>query len=210
MSACHYCRRNPDRESAELGLEGITTGYERRFDWPAIAAPVRPYLLASVPRTGSTYLAHILWETGCLGAPLEYLNFEKHGPYGAASDSRDRQNAIWDHVLTHRRSANGVFGLKAFPLQMEVLGRHNPRLLSAAMRRLLGAGAASKVVQLRRRDIAAHAISRARASLPGVGHAEQEQREASAPEYSPHRIERSRRELAAQEAAWKQMYREPE
>jgi LPS sulfotransferase NodH len=38
------------------------------------------YTLASIPRTGSTWLSHALWGTGYLGAPLEYVNFEKTGP----------------------------------------------------------------------------------------------------------------------------------
>ena len=55
----------------------MDTGYEAKFDFPARdRAPERSYLLATVPRSGSTYLSHVLWRTGCLGAPLEYLNFE--------------------------------------------------------------------------------------------------------------------------------------
>ena len=53
-------------------LQGLDTGYEGKFDFaPRREPPSRPYLLASVPRTGSTLLSHLLWRTGCLGAPLE-------------------------------------------------------------------------------------------------------------------------------------------
>jgi hypothetical protein len=34
----------------------------------------RTYMVATIPRTGSTYLCHRLWRTGCMGVPLEYLN----------------------------------------------------------------------------------------------------------------------------------------
>jgi hypothetical protein len=61
----------------------IETGYEAECDFPPHRPPPsHPYLLASVPRSGSTYGSHILWQTGCLGAPLEYCNFEPTGPPG--------------------------------------------------------------------------------------------------------------------------------
>ena len=75
--------------------EGVVTGYEPEFDFPERhGAPERPWLFASVPRSGSTYVSHLLWATGCLGAPLEYLNFEPSGPYGFASESPAAQRDI--------------------------------------------------------------------------------------------------------------------
>ena len=69
-------------------LLGVDTGYEGSFDFPRrTASPERTYLIATVPRTGSTWFSHLLWQTGCLGAPLEYLNFDPGGP---PSGSRDR------------------------------------------------------------------------------------------------------------------------
>ena len=77
-------------------LLGIQTGYEAEFDFPAYRGSARrPYMLASVPRSGSTFVSHLLWETGCLGAPLEYCNFEPAGPYGHASRSADEQRRLW-------------------------------------------------------------------------------------------------------------------
>ena len=67
-------------------LHGIETGYEERYDFPERDGPPdRVYVLASLPRSGSTYLSHVLWESGCLGAPLEYLNFLPGGHYGFAA-----------------------------------------------------------------------------------------------------------------------------
>lgn len=43
-------------------------------DLPAPATPPRAYVIASVPRSGSTLLARLLWGTGRVGAPKEYLN----------------------------------------------------------------------------------------------------------------------------------------
>src|SRR6186713_2298385 len=135
----------------------VVTGYEPEFDFPARNGPPElPWMLASVPRSGSTYVSHLLWATGCLGAPLEYLNFEPSGPYGFASDSSPRQAALWDRVVRHRTSPNGVFGLKAFPLQLEGVHEANPALVDRVMRTMFARGRQAKIVQLRRRDRTAH------------------------------------------------------
>ena len=44
---------------------GTVTGYETQFDFsPRETLPELVYLFASVPRTGSTYVSHLLWATG--------------------------------------------------------------------------------------------------------------------------------------------------
>jgi len=190
-------------------FEGIETGYEDKFDFPARdALPQRSYLLASLPRSGSTFFSHLLWRSGCLGAPLEYLNFEPAGPYGGASDSVGDQIELWRKALNRRTSPNGVFGLKAFPLQLEAVQRQNPRLMAEAMRLLVGQGAASKVIELRRRDRTAHAISYARALLSGIWRKEQEEAGRTEPEYSEAALEHAHRLLEQQDAAWRAMYRD--
>ena len=191
-----------------MSIEGITTGHEAHFDWSEFGGAPQPYILASVPRTGSTYLSHLLWGTGCLGAPLEYLNFEPNGPQGAIGNSTAEQIDLWHRTIARRTSPNGIFGIKVFPLQMEELRRTNPSLLSIAMRFLLHRGPASKIVQLRRRDKAAHAISLARASLSGIWRAEQEVDASHAASYSETVVVRAKHELMMQEEAWLQMYRE--
>jgi len=44
------------------------------FDLPSTTAPPRTWIVASVPRSGSTLLCRVLWDTGGVGAPKEYLN----------------------------------------------------------------------------------------------------------------------------------------
>jgi LPS sulfotransferase NodH len=187
-------------------IDGIVTGYEPRFDFPDFSGEPQRYLLASVPRSGSTYFSHLLWRTGCLGAPLEYLNFEPAGPFGEVHRSRLAQDEIWSHIVRRRTSQNGVFGIKAFPAQLQELGRLNPPLLARAMRFILADGGASRVVQLRRRDRTAHAISLARASLSGVWRKEQEDATIDEPLYSPEIMARAERDIALQEQAWEAMY----
>jgi trehalose 2-sulfotransferase len=185
----------------------VETGYEAKFDFPARnAAPERPYLLATVPRSGSTYLSHVLWRTGCLGAPLEYLNFDPAGPYGHASASPAEQQRLWLAALRLRTSPNGVFGLKGFPVQFEALQHDNPALLGHVMRQMLPSRAASRVVHLRRRDRTAHAISYARAILSGVWRKEQEHAAMAQPDYSPVAVGRAGRLIDEQEAAWEAMF----
>lgn len=190
-------------------LDGVITGYEELFDFPERATPPeRPWLLASVPRSGSTFVSHLLWATGCLGAPLEYLNFEPTGPYGFASGSAMAQAELWTAVQRRRTSPNGVFGLKAFPGQLEEVYRSNPRLMADVMRLLFPPARRGLVVQLRRRDSTAHAVSYARATLSGIWRKEQETEDRPEPEYSHIALQRAERMIAVQEEAWQAMYRD--
>ena len=189
-------------------IDEIVTGYEDCFDFPEFTGEPKRYLLATVPRSGSTWFSHMLWRTGCLGAPLEYLNFEPTGPFGRAHTSQTAQEDLWKRVVRTRTSPNGVFGLKAFPAQLEDLGRLNPALLAKAMRFFLAGRSASRVVQLRRRDSTAHAISLARASLSGVWRKEQEREGGEEPAYSSEMVARAERDIVVQESAWDAMYRD--
>jgi LPS sulfotransferase NodH len=187
-------------------LQGIETGYEAKFDFPPWkGVPRRPYLLASAPRSGSTYVSHLLWQTGCLGAPLEYCNFEPLGPYGHAADNLAEQARLWRAALARRTSPGGVFGLKGFPAQFEDLQRGNPGLLGEVMRTILPSRAHGRVIVLHRRDRTAHAISYARAILSGIWRAEQERGSRHEPEYSRIAVERAARLIESQETAWRAM-----
>lgn len=187
-------------------LEHIDTGYEGKFDFPArVQGPERTYLLASVPRAGSTYFSHLLWRTGCLGAPLEYLNFAPGAPYGFAANSPDMQQQLWHSLLRRRRSPNGVFGLKAFPVQLEHLQRTNPPLLQDVLATMLPHDR-KRIVYLRRRDRVAHVVSYARAWLSGVWRKEQETAEAQPIEYSEQALDEAERGLAYQESVWERMF----
>jgi LPS sulfotransferase NodH len=187
-------------------LENIETGYEGKYDFPPCArAPEVAYLLASVPRAGSTYFSHVLWRTGCLGAPLEYLNFDPAGPYFFAAKSADAQLNLWRSVLKRRTSPNGVFGLKAFPPQLQALHSTNPQLLAEVLATMLPQGPPRHVVYLRRRDRVAQTVSYARAAMSGLWRKEQEQGGAAALDYSQEALEAAERGIAFQEQLWEQM-----
>jgi len=183
-------------------LDGIDTGYEGKFDFPGEREkPDLAYLLATVPRTGSTWFSHLLWRTGCLGAPLEYLNFEGH--YAFAGNSPELQRSLWRSVLRRRTSPNGVFGFKAFPMQLQALHDGNPALLSEVMSLVHP----RRVLYLARRDGVAHAVSYARASLSGIWRKEQEGSNEPL-EYSQTALETAERWIALQAAAWENMFRD--
>lgn len=188
-------------------IEGIITGYEDRFDFPRYHSipPIR-YLLATIPRAGSTWLSHQLWATGCLGAPLEYLNFQPGGHGKDAADDPAAQIGIWRRSLNYRTAPNGVYGLKVFPTMLHELQQANPALLTEVMRLMIGPGSPRKMVRLRRRDRDAHAISYARASLSGVWRKEQEDAASTGePTFSALAVDRCRHSLANQDAAWDAM-----
>jgi len=75
------------------------------------AAVVRRYVIASVPRSGSSLLAHLLWETGVAGAPNEYLNPLQRRAFDERFDPMPVE-AYLERLERHRTTANGVFGLK--------------------------------------------------------------------------------------------------
>lgn len=188
--------------------EAFETGYEARYDFPyRDGLPERSFVLATVPRTGSTFVSHLLWQSGCLGAPLEYLNFLPGSPYAAAHGSPARQQELWRSALHRRTSPNGVFSVKCFSQQLRELQQQHPALLIHFVNSMLPRGRA-KVVRLHRRDRVAHAISYARAALSGVWHKVQEADEDRTVAYSGEAVDHARRLLDHQDADWDALLRE--
>ena len=48
----------------------------REYDFPEFDRRAQPYVIAESPRSGSQLLADLLWRTGLMGAPGEYLNLQ--------------------------------------------------------------------------------------------------------------------------------------
>lgn len=184
-------------------MAGIETGYEPGFDFPPGGKPPELfYMIATLPRTGSTWLSHLLWGTGCLGAPLEYLNFEG-GPYAHAANDPAAQQAIWQRAVRGRTSANGVFGVKCFPVQLQTLAGANPPLLAEVMRGLLSR---RRAIYLLRRDRAAHTASFARAAMSGVWREEQEAGQRN--EYSAEALQSVEQGIDVMAGVWEAMFRD--
>lgn len=185
-------------------------GYERKFDFPSRGRPPELfYIIATLPRTGSTWFSHLLWGSGCLGAPLEYLNFEPSGPYGFASEDPAAQYRLWREAIERRTSPNGVFGIKTFPVQLQLLADTNPPLLSEVMSALLRAGRIPRrVVYLLRRDRIAHTASFARAAMSGVWREEQEASLQDRPDYSEAALASVEQGIDHMAEAWESMFRD--
>ena len=126
------------------------------YDWPDYAGPLRPYVLAESPRSGSQLLADLLWRTGRMGSPGEYFHREHVVPHLSrrlgvgGGGERQAFEAYLRAIVRRRTTPNGVFGLKTHFMQL------HPYLGQPAARRFLRH---SRFIWLRRRDVLAQAIS---------------------------------------------------
>lgn len=126
--------------------------YGAEFDFGLYElTPCIRYMLAALPRSGSTFFSHTLWETGLLGAPLEYLNpsmnVEIRKRLGADNDS----TVYWAKLQQCRTSPNGAFGWKIFMSNYLTICKQEPGFVNRL--------AADKVIFLTRRDKFAQAVS---------------------------------------------------
>lgn len=129
---------------------------------PRPASPRKRYLIATTPRTGSTFLCSRIGEFGALGYPMEFLNetyigeFDRIFPSPSLSDYEGFVAATFS-------SPDKVFGLKADWWQFY-----------EAQRLGFAGGLVSPldlIVYLRRNDIVAQAVSLVLASETHVWHA---------------------------------------
>jgi len=121
-------------------MHTITKLYTASFDFPiGNKKPEKTYMLATIPRSGSTYFAIRLWQSGIFGAPMEYLNFPIMGNLlnrlGFESNASHELNQIevlryWGMVQERRTSKNGVFGYKMFMNNFLALAKFYPDLLT--------------------------------------------------------------------------------
>jgi len=112
--------------------------------------PYRQYLFAASARTGSTYLSLLMWKSGLLGAPMEYLNFDNSSGIFQRLGNGDPV-LYWQELKRHRSTVNGVFGFKMFVGNYKNTLRLYPELVS----HIYG----DPVIYLQRRDKIAQAVS---------------------------------------------------
>jgi trehalose 2-sulfotransferase len=82
----------------------IWDDFGRQYDFPLFEGKPCVYLIASLPRSGSHYFAHVLRAAGQFGCPNEYL-------HPTLADRPIRE--VLGELFKHRTSPNGWFGLKA-------------------------------------------------------------------------------------------------
>ncbi|MDP1932494.1 MAG: Stf0 family sulfotransferase [Gammaproteobacteria bacterium] len=127
-------------------------------DFPATVPVKSRYCILSSPRSGSTLLGRMLYETGLAGDPQEYFNpplleIERQTTGNSELDI----NAFMRNMERRRTSPNGVFGMKLHYSQM--LGVFRERQPNKNMLQLLAQF--SKLIWIRRRDRLSQAISQA-------------------------------------------------
>ncbi len=125
-------------------------------DFPGETPVQLRYCILSSPRSGSTLLGRMLYETKCAGDPQEYFNppllsIERE----RSGEPKLNLNELMKHMERRRTSPNGVFGMKLHYSQM--LGAFRSPRPNEAMVRMLKRF--NSLIWIRRRDRAAQAIS---------------------------------------------------
>jgi trehalose 2-sulfotransferase len=194
------------------------------FDLPRPSLPGRTWVLASLPRTGSTFLCRVLTATGGVGAPKEYLNpmqlrdWEARlspGTFGRVRHrllpraavalagrgrwTRDRFVSYLERVRERRTDPSGWFGIKIHYHHFEAwfldCGWPVERDL-----------APERWIYLRRADRVAQAVSWSRALQSGRWAAHQ--RPLLPAYYRPRQIDRLLGEIERHEAGWERYFAE--
>ena len=169
--------------------------YEEEFDFADNGEPRKTYMVASIPRSGSTFFCTSLWRTGVLGAPMEYINLPNHGSLIDRVSKGDLK-AYWPGMKQIRTSPNGIFGYKAFVQNFKLINRMSRELLSQI--------ASDSVILFLREDKTSQAVSYARALMTGVWFSGI--KDSAPPEYSFQQILRCYRWIHAQERAWEALF----
>jgi len=190
------------------------------YDLPECTG-ARTYVIASSPRTGSTLLARMLWDSGRAGAPKEYLNpmqlrdWEvrlgsplsrwRHGllwgpTVGLAGRGRWTERRVEDHLrrVRRRRSGGGWFGLKIHWHHFERFFIRPGRDVDAMLDRPVW-------IRIRRRDRLAQAVSWVRAVQTGAWIRSQHPR--ITPIYSRALITARLADIEVAEAGWDGFFR---
>lgn len=123
--------------------------YGSEFDFPGCRGATKTYVIASSGRSGSHFLANLLWQTGRLGCPFEYLH-PSHLERWKAKLAQNEIIGVLNALKNRRSSPNGWFGLKAHWPQFQ------PVAMDAELLRTLDVSA---YIRLSRRNEVAQAIS---------------------------------------------------
>ena len=154
------------------------------------AAADRGYAICTSGRSGSNLLCQYLSSTGLLGHPLEYFNAAGRRMFGLP-DYPDEPDKQVDCIRTVGATRNGIYGVKIFPAQLDVVAKS-----IRWSERLPGL----RFVRLGRRDLLGQAISWSRALQTGQW---QSTVPACAPaDYDADQIHQCLRAAASDDARW--------
>ncbi|MGH1414378.1 MAG: Stf0 family sulfotransferase [Pelagimonas sp.] len=97
------------------------------YDQPPFVGKPKTYVIASSGRSGSHFLANLLFHTGQLGSPLEYLH-PKHRMRWQKDLNQSNLRGTLRALMARRSSASGWFGIKAHWSQFSTVARREPLL----------------------------------------------------------------------------------
>lgn len=157
--------------------------------------PALTYMVASVPRSGSTHFILRLWSCGIFGRPLEYFNDNTNVEILSRLGRGDLLN-YWSALKGRRTAENGVFGFKMFT--------DHYRQLIARERNFVTNLTPNEVIFYTREDKIAQAVSYARAIQTHSWFADA--REVRRPSYSFEQIHQQVDSVLTQEAAWERIF----
>ncbi|TWB37270.1 LPS sulfotransferase NodH [Nitrospirillum pindoramense] len=170
--------------------------YERENDFPLYrGGPKKTYMIAAIPRTGSTHLSIKLWNTGAMGAPMEYTNLSNRDRM-IQRLGRGDSLTYWKRLKTVRTSPNGVFGFKAFVSDYRNIAANHEALLPMIE--------SDKVIYLVRKDRVAQAVSYAKAVQTAAWFSGVEYKKE--PEYDLKAMLNAENWINQQESAWEEIF----
>jgi len=111
------------------------------------------YIIAATPRVGSTFLSKLMWETGTLGCPAEYFNYNRIMFRMAARFGAETPEEYLQALFRFRTTPNSVFGLKLHYDHLQFLS------ISGLIKRL----GQIKVLRIVRNDPISESVSFSRA-----------------------------------------------
>lgn len=176
------------------GQQAAWDQFGPEYDWPPYAGSGRSYVIASSGRSGSHFLAHLLFQTGQLGSPLEYLHPRHFARWQSLTGKTARADVL-QAVRVRRTGPTGWFGIKA----------HWPQFASVAQEPdLVRDLNLSHYIRLTRQDTVAQAVSMVIAKQSGAWISYHDA--VAAPRYDFAAIEQDYRALQKEDAAWAQYF----
>ncbi len=180
-----------------MGSSGSLPGIsltDKSLDFAQRTQPRFSYIVASTERSGSNILCTELWQTGFLGAPVEYFNFNTIMIQMIVRLNAQSLNDYVRRLVEVRTSPNGVFAFKAHWEQFQFV------LLS----KLINQFPVPRWIFIDRSDIIAQTISYAKAIQTQQWHTLAERR--AAPQYSFEQIFWCYSELINSKKNWRSFF----
>lgn len=153
-----------------------------------MSAGQRGYVICAEPRSGTTFLCQLLRSTGQLGNPREYVL------HSGMARALEAGAAGIDDLLAQASTPNGIYGIKLFSHQFDVVSRAHlfDRLPACAF------------IHVERRDLLGQAISHVKATQTRRFRAASP--EGRPPVYDRRAIERALRAILRDQARWREYF----